>query len=364
MNLHTLKMSFEIKTTQGAVLKPVSLHSIKQSSSKNISSSEKHFKFMTDSIVGLQFLKLIGFKSTALPDQKFILKALETFCPYAALYKNSAHRLASEKLLGTNFKLKKTVPNAAAFEDQWFSFWNGLDFDVNFDLNKLSQAIEMISVLETELKSALIYNTQLQLSEKAVDHLNSFYSFLFHLRSLVAIDHNSQVDDTAFESVKCDSISDYLPKADFTTNDALVYWQFKKLSTPFVRHESKDISNDTSKDADKDIRIEKLFVNPMQRAFQQYNHNACVLIDSLPEDYLSKFSNSELENKLHQVQMDWLLGTPAGLLFRVREELYGLAHGYDKVFWPEASEQSQKQATFLNIDFELTESDLRLASAS
>lgn len=348
MNLHTLKMSFEIKTIQGAVLKPVSLHSIKQSSSKNISSSEKHFKFMTDSIVGLQFLKLIGFKKTALPDQKFILKALENFCPYAALYKNSAHRLASEKLLNP----KKTAPNAAAFEDQWFSFWNSLDYDVNFDLNKLSQAIEMISVLETELGSAMIYNTQLHLSEKAVEHLNSFYSFLFHLRALVAIDHNSQVDDTAFESVKCDSISDYLPKADFTTNDALVYWQFKKLSTPFVDHK------------DKDIRIEKLFVNPMQRAFEQYNHNACVLIDSLPQDYLAKFSNSELENKLHQVQMDWLLGTPAGLLFRIREELYGLTHGYDKVFWPEASEQSQKQSTLLNIDFELTESDLRLASAS
>ncbi len=356
MNLHTLKMSFEIKTLQGSVLKPVSLHSIKQSSSKNISSSQKHFKFMTDSIVGLQFLKLIGFKSTALPDQKFILKAIETFCPYSALYKNSAHRLASEKLLGTNFKLKKATPNAVHFEDQWFSFWNGLNFDVSFDLNKLSQAIEMISVLETEAGSALIYNTQLQLSEKAVEHLNSFYSFLFHLRSLVAIDHNSQVDDTAFESVKCDSISDYLPKADFTTNDALVYWQFKKLSTPFVDHKSSD--------KDKDIRIEKLFVNPMQRAFEQYNHNACVLIDSLPQDYLSKYSNSELENKLHQVQMDWLLGTPAGLLFRVREELYALTHGYDKVFWPEASEQSQKHATRLKVDFELTESDLRLASAS
>ena len=352
MNLHTLKMSFEIKTTEGSVLKPVSLHSIKQSSSKNISSSQKHFKFMTDSLVGLQFLKLIGFKKTALPDQKFILKAIETFCPYSALYKNSAHRLASEKLLGTNLNPKKTTPHAAHFEDQWFSFWNSLNFDVNFDLNKLSQAVDMISVLETETGSALIYNTQLQLSEKAIDHLNSFYSFLFHLRSLVAIDHNSQVDDTAFESVKCDSISDYLPKADFTTNDALVYWQFKKLSTPFIDHKNKD------------IRIEKLFVNPMQRAFEQYNHNACVLVDSLPQDYLSKYSNNELENKLHQVQMDWLLGTPAGLLFRVREELYALTHGYDKVFWPEASEQSQKHATSLKIDFELTESDLRLASAS
>lgn len=348
MNLHTLKMKFEIKTSQGSVLKPVSLQSIQQSSSKNISSSQKHFKFMTDSIVGLQFLKLIGFKKTALPDQKFILKAIETFCPYTALYKNSAHRLASEKLLHP----KKSAPNATHFEDQWFNFWNGLNFDVNFDLKQLSQAIEMISVLETEAGSALIYNTQLQLSEKAIDHLNSFYSFLFHLRSLVAIDHNSQVDDTAFESVKCDSISDYLPKADFTTNDALVYWQFKKLSTPFIDHK------------DKDVRIEKLFVNPMQRAFEQYNHNACVLIDTLPQDYLSKYSNSELENKLHQVQMDWLLGTSAGLLFRVREELYALTHGYDKVFWPEASEQPLKSAASLKVDFELTETDLRLASAS
>jgi len=54
------------------------------------------------------------------------------------------------------------------------------------------------------------------------------------------------------------------------------------------------------------------------------------------------------------VQMDWLLGTDAGLLFRLREELYGLSEGYDKVFYPELSGSAPKRGSTLSVNVEVT----------
>ena len=109
---------------------------------------------------------------------------------------------------------------------------------------------------------------------------------------------------------------------------------------------------------DRDVRIEKLFVDPLLKAFNQYNHNACCLVDQLPKSFLNSLPHSELEEALHHVQMDWLLGSEAGLLFKIREELFGATEGYDKIFWPELSTSKSKQATSLNICFTLSHKDL------
>lgn len=334
-------MGFEIKTTRGPVLKPVSLEIWDQNSRFAEFTPHPPLKFQNDSLVGLQLQKMTNFLNA--PKQKeFIDHAINELCPYATLFYSCSDRLfkIQEKLKPVDEKLVQ------AFEKQWFSYWDAQDFSKGISFNKLDQVFDMLSEFESQMKAPLMYNFTLQLSKKFNDHLLSMYSFLFHLRSLIALDHNIHIDDSSFESVNCDSISDYLPRADFTTNDALVYWQFKKLATPFVGHK------------DKDVRIEKLFVEPMQRAFDQYNHNACALIDQLPQDILSHHANTELEQHLHQIQMDWLLGSSAGLLFRVREELFGLHHGYDKVFWPEASNQKPKKPTQFKVCFELTELDL------
>ncbi|AZZ37116.1 hypothetical protein CIK05_10035 [Bdellovibrio sp. qaytius] len=334
----SLVMGFEIKTVRGPVLKPVSLEMWDQKSRFAEFTPHAPLKFMNDSLVGLQFHKLTNFLNAA--DQKpFINQAIEELCPYSTLFYSCADRLfpIQKQLKPVDEKLVQT------FEKNWFAYWDAQDFSKGINFNKLDQAFDMLSEFESQMKAPLMYNFTLQFSKKFNDHLLAMYSFLFHLRSLIALDHNIHIDDSSFESVKCDSISDYLPRADFTTNDALVYWQFKKLATPFVGQK------------DKDIRVEKLFVEPMQRAFDQYNHNACALIDQLPQDLLSSKPNTELEQHLHQIQMDWLLGSSAGLLFRVREELFGLHHGYDKVFWTEASNQKTKKPTQFKVCFELTE---------
>ncbi|MFN3454423.1 MAG: hypothetical protein ACK41T_05630 [Pseudobdellovibrio sp.] len=326
-------IGYEIKTVSGSILKPTSVNLWNQKSRFSEFTPHEPLKFKADALIGLQLQKLIQFKHTS-PELKQTLEdSIKSFCPYTTLYKNSSERVPKSNT-PARLEFEKI---SHQFENDWFNFWDAQASDYNLSFNKVDQLIEIISDFESKIKNPLLYNFDIKFSTKLTEHLLTMYSFLFHLRSFIALNHNALIEDSAFQSIKCDSISDYLPRVDFTTNDALIYWQFKKLSTPFVNHK------------DKDIRIEKLFVEPMQRAFNQYNHNACALIDQLPQAFLSEHAYSELEHKLHQAQMDWLLGTSAGLLFRVREELYGLYHGYDKVFWLEASTFATQKALTLKV---------------
>ena len=111
---------------------------------------------------------------------------------------------------------------------------------------------------------------------------------------------------------------------------------------------------------DKDVRIEKLLVQPLEKYFYQYNHNACCLIDQLPTSFLNSVSTTDLEDTLHHVQMDWLLGSASGLLFKIREEVFGLIEGYDKVFWPESLHHKPKTGTQLKLVFEINQNDLAI----
>lgn len=337
MKSFSLVMGYEIKTTFGPVLKPTQLQFWDQNSRFSEFTPHAPLKFMNDALIGLHLKKMTFFKNCSEREIQFINEALDLYCPYQSLFNNSSTRL-QQKL---NIHPSKSNIEPEQFENDWFSFWKKTDFTQSFNFNVFGELFNLIAKFEEKTKKPLLYNCTTQFSNKLNDHLVSFYSFLFHLRTIIALDHNAHVDDSCFESLKCDSITDYLPKADFTTNDALIYWQFKKLSTPFVGHK------------DKDIRIEKLLVEPLQRAFDQYNHNACFLVDQLPPDFLARQSNAELEEELHTIQMDWLLGSSSGLLFRIREELYGLAHGYDQIFWTEASQLKPKKPTSLKICFEM-----------
>jgi hypothetical protein len=224
--------------------------------------------------------------------------------------------------------------------------WQSLFAGDHVDFSKIPKILNTISDFENQTGTPFIYNFGFEFSPSFKEKLVCFHSFLFNLRSVIAIDHNAYIEDSSIESVKCDCISDYLAKADYTINDALLFLQFKKLTTPFVSHK------------DKDVRIEKLLVHPMEKYFYQYNHNACCLIDQLPPSFLSSLSMTELEETLHHVQMDWLLGSSSGLLFKIREEVFGIIEGYDKVFWPETQNITTKSSSKLTLSFQITNQDL------
>ena len=82
------------------------------------------------------------------------------------------------------------------------------------------------------------------------------------------------------------------------------------------------------------------------------------MIENLPHSFLNSQSPAQLEETLHHVQMDWLLGSSSGLLFKIREELFGLIDGYDKVFWPEALNMKSKTSSKLRLEFQITLKDL------
>ncbi len=350
MKKNQFQMGIEIKTKSGAVLKPDQLHFWDFNAPTPPANLPNHFtnmtpqnpfKYFTDAILGLCYHKMNDYKFLNPEEKRFTLQAYRSFDPYSTLYSKSAPRVKALH--------KGAKPHALQyenFEKKMTAIWDETFSQKTVHFASLSAALDCISEFETSLDEAFLYHFSIQFSGRFTEKLICFYSFLFHLRAVVAVDHNAHVDDSSFESIKCDSISDYLPKSDYTVNDALLYWQFKKLATPFVGHK------------DKDTRIEKLFVDPMLKSFNQYNHNACCLIDQLPKSFLNSLSHAELEEALHHVQMDWLLGSEAGLLFKIREELYGITEGYEKIFWPEASTTPSKKSTSLNICFSLSDKDL------
>ncbi len=341
MKKNQLKMNLIIATESGAVLRPVALKILPQKTSRLETLPHTPFKYYTDAIIGLCFHKMTDFKNLDPSEVAFSQNAYASLNPYVELYRKSSPRVQSITKVNSEHHLK--LEN---FEKKMMDHWQNLFSKETVEFNKIQHILDLVSDFETQLGSPLLYNFTLNFSDKFKEKLVCFYSFLFHLRSVVAIDHNAYVEDSSIESVKCDSISDYLPKSDYTANDALLFWQFKKLTTPFVAHK------------DKDVRIEKLLVQPLEKYFYQYNHNACCLIDQLPHSFLNELSHAELEETLHHVQMDWLLGSVSGLLFKIREELFGLIEGYDKVFWPETLILKPKSSSQLKLSFEITAADL------
>jgi len=337
MKSAALQFAVEIKTSTGAVLKPHEVYFWDVSAKRQ----PKHlhhmtpgtpFKFFTDAILTACYHKMTDYRHLSVDQKELCEKAYNTFDAYTELFKKSAPRVKS--LGKKNLSLQKHYDH---FELTMKHAWEQAFSGNVISFTKLTEALNCLSDFETATGAPLLYNFSVQFSAAFTEKLICFYSLLFHLRSVVAVDHNAHVEDSSHESVKCDSISDYLPKSDYTVNDAMLYWHFKQLSAGHTAH------------------VEKTLVAPMHRHFNQYNHNACNLIDQLPEEFLKNLKSDELEEALHHVQMDWLLGSASGLLFKIREELFGVIEGYDKVFWPECSSQKAKKAHTLNLCFELSE---------
>lgn len=344
MKKNALKMALTITAEKGCVLRPITVKVSHQPPSPSIEASHHApFKYYTDAIIGLCYHKMTDFKHSQADGNHFTENAYRSLNPYLELFRKSSPRV--QALGKPKPEQKLQVEN---FEKSMDEAWSKLFTAEHMDLTTVPRILNLISDFENQLAAPLLYNLSLQFSERFTEKLISFYSLLFHLRSVVAIDHNAYVHDSSIDTVKCDSISDYLPKSDYTANDALLFWQFKKLSIPFVAHK------------DKDVRIEKLLVQPLEKYFYQYNHNACCLIDQLPTSFLNSVSTTDLEDTLHHVQMDWLLGSASGLLFKIREEVFGLIEGYDKVFWPESLHHKPKSATQLKLVFEINQNDLTI----
>lgn len=340
----SFKFGFDIVMEKGACPRPVAIRAW-DSPEKFRSSAQAPFKYMADALCGLSLVRLNPNLSCPVQNKKndhsFCDQAWNQLDPHLELWKRSQDRVQA-----LSRDVAKVDPKTCADFEKYFdeTLTAAMKAD-GVDLKSLWGLVDTINYLESKKNAPLIYNFGLKFSPAFTQKLHSLYSLLFHLRSVVAVDWNAHVDDPSHEAVKVDSITDYIPKAEYVVQDALLYWNFQKLSHPFVAGRNSD------------VKVEKLLVEPMKKAFMQSSHNACHLIDHLPKSFLGKIGPADVEETLYMVQMDWLLGSDAGLLFRIREELYGLQNGYDRIFWHDLQGAAPKKAFHLSLCFELSEKD-------
>lgn len=352
MKSSSLKMGLDIVMEKGPAPRPVAVKAWPESEKLRNADGNEPFKYMADALLGLSLLRLNpNLQCPAVHkerDSHFCEAAWTHLDPHWELWKRSHSRVKS---------LHGEVPKVPAktlsdFEKYFNETLETACTPSGVDLKELCSLIETIDYLESKKSAPLLYNFGLSFSPAFVQKLHSLYSLLFHLRSVVAVDYNAHVDDPAHEAVKVDSITDYLAKADYIVNDALMYWHFMKASKSFTEGRGSD------------VKVEKMLVEPVRRAFEHYSHNGCHLINCLPKTFLDRLGPADLEEALYLVQMDWLLGSEAGLLFRVREELFGLRNGYEKIFWHDIDGGPVKKPFHLSLVFEINEKELGLRKAA
>lgn len=338
-------IGYDIQLDRGPVPRPkeIQLWTDKKSFQKR--KPHEPFKYFADALLGLSAQWL---QNWAQPVKAEFPMNWQVLDPHFEIYNKSHHRILA---------LRKQLPSSdsamlSKFENSFSETVRHAFASEKVDLSDLYPVIEAIDYLEDHGKAPLLFNFSCQFSPDFTEKLQVLYSLLWNLRSLVAIDHNAHISDASHEALRVDSITDYLPKSEYIVNDALLYFQVKKLSEPFIVGKNSD------------VRIEKLLVSPIQKAFQQYSHNASYLIDHLPMPFLKSLSPADLEEALYLVQMDWLLASEAGLLYKIREELFGLQNGYEKIFWPEWSQAPAKKELQLHVSCELSPEHLRKGKAA
>ncbi|MDG0816189.1 hypothetical protein [Bdellovibrio svalbardensis] len=352
MKHKSLRLGFDVTMEKGTTWKPLQVQFWNQETDFKKFSPSEPFKYMADALTALSLVKLNNYikSPVATPhlNYSFALDAWKNLDPHIELYERSQGRIRA-----LQSHLPVVDPKiCAAFEHQFNESFDLAMKPWGVDLSSLCHLLETFSWFEKQVGSPFLYNFGLNFSKPFMEKLHCLYSFLYHLRGIVAVDHNAHVADHSHEAVKVDAISDYLPRAEYIVNDALLYWNFKKFSQPFAGPKTPD------------TKVEKLFVDPMEKAFHKYSHNACHLVNNLPKSFVNSLNPVELEEALYLVQMDWLLGSPAGLCFKIREELFGLQSGYEKIFWKDVEPKPHAKPFALHLCCELTEEAIYGAKAA
>lgn len=345
MKHEKVTLGYSIEMDKGNTWKPLKIEFWPQNLGHSATSpATAPLKYMGDALTGLSLLKLNHYLKTPVPnknfDYHFVTAAWNNLDPHCELFDRSQNRVRAlqSQLALTNPEICKE------FENLFNDTFEAAVKPWGIDLSALCLLLDTFAWFEQKTGQPIMYNFSLNFSKQFTEKLKYVFSFLYHLRSLVAIDHNQQVEDMSHEGVKVDAIADYLPRAEYIANDAMLYWTFQKYSQPFTAQQ-KD-QNPAS----------HLFAAPMEKAFKKYSHNACALINNLPKSFLQSLNPVELEEAMYLVQMDWLLGSSAGLLFKVREELYGLQSGYEKIFWKDVEPLFNAQPFKLDVNCFVDES--------
>lgn len=338
-----VEMTYNILAEEGACLNPYAIEFV---APQKKDTSGTPLKYMADALVGLSTIRLNPHLKGPFNEFKFDYG----FCHDAWAALDPHHEVfqrSQDRVMALRNQLKPIDAKwAQKFESSFGEILEYANKKNGIDLTALFPMIEFIHELEENSQQPLIYNFALKLSRPNLEMLHSLYCLLFNLRTLVGVDYNAYVSDATHEAVKVDPITDYIPKAEYVVNDAMMYWAFKKHAHQY------------SHGAKTDQHFEANFKVKFEQEFFKYLHNGVWLIEGLPKAFMNQFNQEELSQALFMVQMDWLLASEAGLLFKIREELYGLKEGYQNIFWNDLAQSDSAKQTSLLIECNLTEKDV------
>jgi len=178
------------------------------------------------------------------------------------------------------------------------------------NVTNLLELIPIFEQIESHVKRPLLYNFTLELPNDVLSSFHILANLLFYARCLVITDYNQQIQDPTFESIRMDSVHDYLPKLESIAHDAAIYSHFIRL----------------------EAQMPTLVAQRLKEVFHNYSSMASTLIDSIDRIKPSQSFGKDLSEIMVQLQIDWLFGTTAGICYRLREELVALRDGYHTVF--------------------------------
>lgn len=296
--------------------------------------------YFTDAIVGLSASKLLIHAQESLSSNNEALAALlwQRLEPLHEVYFRSHQRV--KHLLHQK--------STSSMEEQQFenSFWEILKMSCDAEgtnLQELTGLIDSLNFFESKRAKPLLFDTTLTLSSSTMSALHTLYSLLYNLRGLMAVHYNSKHRDSIYENLQIDNVKDYFHAPDLLTNESMLYYHFKSLQ------KAGSLSGQS--------------VESLGQAFRNFLPHSHYLVSCLPEDFFTQQGQELLEQSLYTFQIDWLLGSPAGLLYRLREELIGLKEGYENTFWPELyNEKSEEALGSLQINCLLGSTHIRHVS--
>lgn len=281
---------------------------------KSADPNQAPLPYFTDALLGLSAYNLslrCQDYSASSEEERLVSNLWQGLEPMHEIYNRSFQRI---KLLLHN---KLSIPSEAElkFEKSMNEILRSSCKSDGIDLVELLHLIDSLDYLETKRNQPFLFDTNIHFSNSTMDVLHTLNSLLYNLRALTAIYYNSKRKEPLYESLHLDSIKDYFHAPDLLTNDTMLCHQFIQLK------QKGQLTGGG------EIHLEKGFKTFLPHSYQ--------LIQSLPESFFTNQNSEQLEQSIYSFQIDWLLGTPSGLLYRIREELNGLREGYEQTFWPE-----------------------------
>ncbi len=302
--------------------------------------------YFTDALLGLSAYKLTLHSkeySSNTEEEDAVTQLWQGLEPLHEVYQRSFQRVKSLLQFSTNNKSPSEFEQK--LEQGIADILKTSCNDNEIDFMELSSLLDCIDYFETKRHKPLLFDLQLQLPTATMEQLHTLNSVLYNLRALTAIYYNSHRKESLYETLHLDNVKDYFHAPDLLTNDTLLCHQFLTLK--------------------KKGEITGTGEGTLEKAFKNYLPHSYQLVQCLPESFFLNQSAEQLEQSLYSFQIDWLLGTPAGLLYRIREELNGLREGYEQTFWPELQHaEAEDSINILHVNCTLSAKHIQQLSES